>query len=193
MMFYHIGLFMCLFVLHHSLAFLNNDDSDPVETFQLRVTPAQVNRHTTDKMTLRCERNPKVTTEMHQIITMKIVKQSMTGWTVVAEQRIAETSPRVEGSVTASSQLMGDISNVFLQVNWDTIGRDNFGKFMCEVAGVDAQYNFVKENSSEIDIQESKIPVDYFVLLLKKTNIMAEELNETVQTEIQVLRKDLKI
>ena len=124
---------------------------------------------------------------------MKIVKQSKTGWSVVAEQRFAETKPRVEGSVTASSQLMGDISNVFLQVNWDTIGRDDFGKFMCEVAGVDAQYNFVKENSSEIDIQESKIPVDYFVLLLKKTNKMAEELNETIETEIPSLKKGLEV
>ena len=192
MMFYHIGLFMCLFVLHHSLASLNNDDSDRVETFQLTVTPAQVNRHTTDKMALRCERNPKVKTEMHQIFTMKIVKQSKTGWSVVAEQKIEETSPRVEGGVTASSQLMGDISSVFLQVNWDTIGSDNFGKFMCDVAGVDAQYNFVNGHSSEIDIQESKIPKDYFVLLLKKTNKMAEELNETIQTEIPSLKKGLE-
>ena len=192
MMFYHIGLFMCLFVLHRSLAFLNNDDSDSVETFQLTVTPAQVNRHTTDKMTLRCERNPKVKTEMHQVFTMKIVKQSKTGWSVVAEQRIEEASPRVEGSVTASSQLMGDISHVFLQVNWDTIGSDNFGKYMCDVAGVDAQYNFVKEHSSEIDIQEVKIPIDYFVRLSQKTNKMAEELNETIQTEIPSLKKGLK-
>ena len=192
MLLYQFSLLVSLLVLHNSLAFLNNDDSDPVETFQLTVSPAQVNRHTTDKMTLRCERNPKVKTEMHQIFTMKIVKQSKTGWSVVAEQRIEEDSARVEENVTASSQLMGDISNVFLQVNWDTIGSDNFGKFMCVVAGVDAQYNFVKEHSSEIDIHEVKIPIDYFVLLSKKTNKMAEELNETIQNEIPSLKKSLK-
>ena len=191
MVLYQIRLLVSLLVLHRSLAFLNNDDPDPVETFQLTVTPAQVNRHTTDKMTLHCERNPKVKTEIDQMFTMRIAKQSKTGWSVVAEQRFAETSPRVEGNVTASSQLTGDISNVFLQVTWDSIEKENFGKYMCDVMGADINYNVVKENSSEVDIYEAKIPIDYFVVLSQKTHKMTMELKETVNTEIPGLKQSV--
>ena len=121
MFLYRTGLLATLLVLHRSLAFLNTGldtdletvDPDPGKPFQLTVSPAQVNRYTTETMTLRCERNPKVNTDIDQIFTMKIVKQSKTGWSLVAEQRVAEDSPRVEGNVTASSDVTGDFSDVF--------------------------------------------------------------------------------
>ena len=200
MFLYRTGLLATLLVLHRSLAFLNTDlgtdletvDPDPGKPFQLTVSPAQVNRYTTETMTLRCERNPKVNTDIDQIVTMKIVKQSKTGWSLVAEQRVAEDSPRVEGNFTASSDVAGDISDVFLQVTWDGVERENFGKYMCEVLGADANYNVVKEKSLEIDIYEAKIPVDYFVDLSKKTHNMVLDLKETMNAEIPSLKKELE-
>ena len=165
MFLYRTGLLATLLVLHRSLAFLNTGldtdldtvDSVPGKPFQLMVSPAQVNRYTTETMTLRYERNPKVNTDIDQIVTMKIVKQSKTGWSLVAEQRFAEESPRVEENVTASADVAGDFSDVFLQVTWDRVERDNFGKYMCEVFGADANYNVVKEKSIEIDVMRHKI------------------------------------
>ena len=89
------------------------------------------------------------------MFTMRIAKQSKTGWSVVAEQRFAETSPRVEGNVTASSQLTGDISNVFLQVTWDSIEKENFGKYMCDAMGADINYNVVKVNTEIPGLKQS--------------------------------------
>ena len=84
------------------------------------------------------------------------------------------------------------MSYVFVQVTWDKLGSDNFGNFMCDVVRVDAFYNGVTKSSTEMDSNEFKILIDYFVFLSKKTNTMAVELKETTQTLIPRLKKGLE-
>ena len=137
--------------------------------FQLTVTPAQINRHTTKNVMLRCDRNLKVSSVLKQIFRMRIVHKTASGWSLVAEQRISEGNTRVEGNVTASASIAGDISKVFLQVSWGNIGNDSFGDYRCEVMGVDASFTVVTENSTETSILEAELPVEYFIGVAMET------------------------
>ena len=122
-------------VLHQVVSLPVLEDPDPARPFQLTVTPATINRYVDDHMTLRCDRNSLVQTELTQIFHISISKKSEIGWNLVAEQRARESRPRVERNSVASASIASDIPDVFLQVSWDNIGDENFGEFVCDVMG----------------------------------------------------------
>ncbi|KAK3765074.1 hypothetical protein RRG08_028497 [Elysia crispata] len=88
-----------LFVLHLGLAIPVQNVSDPRMPFQLTVSPPFVSRYTAQNMTLRCDRNPDVQTKMAEVSRIRILKQSTSGWDLVAEKRDIVSSPIVSLSV----------------------------------------------------------------------------------------------
>ena len=182
MMLQQVRLLAVLLVVHRGLAFLADHVSDPGKPFQLTVTPALVNMYTTEKMILRCDRNPKVETKIDHIFWMSIVKKSETGWNLVAEQRDSEDSPSVDGDGKASADITGDISKVFLEVVWDSIGNDSFGVFMCDVMGSDISLQPVMETSSELLLHEERNFKEHVTKLSKETKDTVHDLKKNYKS-----------
>ena len=171
-------LLSLVLMLHKGVAPVVAVDFEEVRHLRLTVTPARVDRHTSQNMTLRCERKPNLDTDLNQIFRMEIAKMSENGvWTAVAEQRVAEYSPRVVGDVTAVANITGN-SNVFLEVFWDKIGDGNFGDFWCYIIGDDGNLNIVVEKSNKISIMEPENQ-DAVVLLEERVESVEKKLNQS--------------
>ena len=180
-----------LFVLHLGLALLVQDVSDPRMPFQLTVSPPFVSRYTAHNMTLRCDRNPDVQTKMVEVSRIRILKQSTSGWDLVAEKRDIVSSPTVSGTALASASITSDISNVFLQVIWDKIEDDNFGVFKCYTMGFDAKANPVTESSTEVNIHEFHNVIGHVVGISNKAHRTMGDLKNSTVNEISQLKKKL--
>ena len=187
---YKLSLLACAAALYCALALPVQDGSDQEEPFQLTVNPKLVNRYTTKNMTLRCDHNPGVQTNMDEIFRMRIMKKSDAGWDFVAEQRDVVQTPSVTGHVRATANIRGVMSTVFLQVSWDTVGNDSFGVFRCDVTGFDAKANIVTESSSEVEIQEFQNFIGHFESLSKEAAEKVRELQNWTETEIFHLKQD---
>ena len=155
------------------------------------MTPALVNRYTAKNMTLRCDHNPGVQTEISQVFRIRILKKSTSGWSLVAEQRDNENSPRVTGNLTASANVNSGVSGAFLQVSWLDVGEDNFGVYICEVLGFDISNRLASVPSLELDIHEFEFPTEYFKSLSKETHDTVIALKKTTDSEIPSLKKDI--
>ncbi|GFS23912.1 apextrin-like protein 1 [Elysia marginata] len=182
---------LLVLVLQKGLTLPVQDVSDPSMPLQLIVTLALVNRYTAKTMRLRCEHNPSVPSKLDEIFIIRIFKQSTSGWDLVAGQQKLLTSPKVTGSVTASANVGGDISEVFLQVLWDTLGPDCFGVFKCNVMGFDSNGDTVTERSSIIQVQEFKNVIHYLIGLTKDTQEKMTEMEDFTDTEIARLNSGL--
>ena len=180
-----------LCVLHLGLALPVMDVSDPGMPFQLTVTPAFANRFTTNNMTLRCERNPSVQTKMAEISRMRILKQSYPGWDLIAEKRDILSSPTVSVDATASASVTSDIANIFLQVTWDNIDRDNFGVYKCEVMGFHLNAAAAMESSGTIQVDEGNNLVAHVLGISKDAQQHMEEIQKSTDTKIARLQKGL--
>ncbi|RUS84734.1 hypothetical protein EGW08_007521 [Elysia chlorotica] len=183
---------LSMMILHCALALPVEDGSVPNNDapFQLIVNPKLVNRFTTHNMTLLCEHNSNVQTRLDEIFRMRIVKKSETGWDMIAEQRDVVQNPSVNGNVRASANIKGDISTVFLQISWDTVGDASFGVFKCDVTGFDARANVVTESSPEFEIREFQNFIEHFENLSKETKMKVEELKNWTENEVYELKKD---
>ena len=190
-------VFSAMLVFQQSLAWTESNvtrtDANNLEAagpFQLTVSPAQVNRFSTDNLTLRCSRNTSVQTNMVQIFRMRILKKSEAGWTIVADQR-DKIKTAVEGNLTASAKIDGPVSNVFLQVTWDKIGDNSFGFYRCDVMGFDTQSNTVMESTYDVDVHESHAPDGFFVDLTKQTEEKILDLKEITEDKIVFLKDEV--
>ncbi|KAK3781125.1 hypothetical protein RRG08_037582 [Elysia crispata] len=180
-----------LLVLHLGLALPVQDVSDQGMPLQLTVSPPFVSRYTAQNMTLRCDRNPDVQTEMAEVSRIRILKQSTSGWDLVAEKRDIVSSPTVSGTALASAIITGDISNVFLQVIWDKVDDDNFGVFKCYAMGFDVIANPVTESSTEVDIHEFHNVIGHVVDISNKAHRTMGDLKNSTVDEISQLKKTL--
>ncbi|GFR84871.1 apextrin-like protein 1 [Elysia marginata] len=192
MILHKLSLLAFLLVLHRGLTLPVRDVSDPSMPLQLIVTPALVNRYTAKKMSLRCEHNPSAPSKLVEIFVMRILKLSTSGWDLVAEQQKLLTSPTVTRNVTASANIGGDISEVFLQVTWDTIGPDCFGVFKCNVVGFDSDGDAVTEKSSTIEVQEFKNFIHHLIGLSMDTQEKMIDMENFTDTEISRLNSGLQ-
>ncbi|GFR85709.1 hypothetical protein ElyMa_004181200 [Elysia marginata] len=120
------------------------------------VTPALVSWYTAKEMSLRCEHNPSVPTKVAEISRIRNVKKSPSGWDMVAEQRDNKDCPTAAGKVTASANTNGNISNVFIQATYDSIGPECFGLFKCQVIDLDVEGEPLTEKSSTTEVHEFK-------------------------------------
>ncbi|KAK3789725.1 hypothetical protein RRG08_036018 [Elysia crispata] len=143
-------------------------------------------------MTLRCDRNSKVQTNIIKIFCMRIVKKDNSSWNLVAEQRDLQDFPAVEENLTALAKIEGDTSNAFLQVSWEDVSDNNFGVFQCDVTGYDYKLNIIIERTSEIDIQESEVPNKYLVNLFQNAQEAVLDLQKFFDTEIFNVESRLK-
>ncbi|GFS20650.1 apextrin-like protein [Elysia marginata] len=184
MILHQLNLLAFLLVLHQGLTLPVHDVSDPSMPFQLTVTPALVNRYTAKKMSLRCEHNPSVPTKVAEISRIRIVKKSTSGWDMVAEQRDNEDSPTAVGNITASANTNGEISNVFIQATYNTIGPDCFGVFKCQVIGLDVKDEPVSEKSSTIEVHEFKNFIHHLIGLSMDTQEKMLEMENFTDTQI---------
>ena len=186
-----VALIVAVLVIHSSFVFLVTGVSTPETPFQLNVTPALVNRYTAKNMTLRCDHNPGVQTEISQVFRIRILKKSTSGWSLVAEQRDNENSPRVTGNLTASATVNSGVSGAFLQVSWLDVGEDNFGVYICEDLAFDISNRLASVPSLELDIHEFEFPTEYFESLSKETHDTVIALKKTTDSEIPSLKKDI--
>ncbi|GFS09622.1 apextrin-like protein 1 [Elysia marginata] len=184
MILYQVRFFAFLLVLHRGLTLPVQDVSDPSMPFQVTLTPALVNRYTAKEMSLRCERNPSVPTKLAEIYRMRIVKQSTSGWDLVAEQRELLASPTVIENVTASANIRGAITDVFLEVTWNTIGPQCFGVFKCQVMGFDDKDEVLTERSSTLEVYEFKNFIHHLIVLSVDSKEKLLEMKNFTDTEI---------
>ena len=140
-------------------------------------------------MTLRCDRNLDVQTEMAKVSRIRILKQSTSGWDLVAEKRDNEDTTTVSRTASTSAIITGDISNVFLKVIWDKVDDDNFGVFKCYAMGFDAKANPVTENSAEVDIREFHKVIRHVVDISNKAHRKIGDLKKSTADEISQLKK----
>lgn len=176
----------------HGVAIPVHDVSDPDMPFQVKITPAFVNRITSQSMTLRCERNINVETRLAEIFRMRLVKQSASGWDLVAEQRDNEASPTVSGNLTAFANVRGDISGVFIEASWNSIGDDSFGVFKCDVTGFDALDDVIVESSSLIEVFEFKNFIHHLISVSKEAQENVEEMKNVTNTEFARLNNKMQ-
>ena len=190
MIVYQVVLFASLLVLYRGLALHANHDSDPARPFLLAVSPGPLaNLYLAGNLTLRCDRNANVPTKIAQIFRMRIVKKSLSGWSLVAEQRDNEFSPRVHGNNSASAHVTGDVSGAFLETTWDNVQFKNFGLFVCDVMGVDSRYKATVEYSSELYVDEFEVSKEYFINLSMETREAVSELKKRTEDEISALKR----
>ncbi|GFS15181.1 apextrin [Elysia marginata] len=194
MILHQAGLLVSLLVLalQRGLALPVQDVSDPSLPFQLTVTPALVTRYTAKEMSLRCEHNPDVPTQLTNIFRMRIVKQSTSVWELVAEQRELLARPTVAGNITASANINGTISNAFLHVAYPSIGPDCFGVFKCEATGFDGKDEVLTERSSTIAVHEFKNFIHHLIGLSVDTQENVLEMENFTDTEIARLDNGLQ-
>ena len=183
--------FLIFLVSHLGLALPIQDVSHSEMPFRLTVTPEFVSRHTTNNMTLRCERNLSVQTKMVEIFRIRILKQSASGWDLIAEKRDNVDFPTVTGAAVASANISGDITNVFLQATWDNIENDSFGVFTCYAMGFDVKAYPVMESSAEIDVHETQSLVAHAGGLSNATHSKLEDLVKWNIDEISELKRNL--
>ena len=186
---YQVSLLACMLVFHPALAQTVESISDPARPFQLTVSPALVNRYTSESMSLRCARTPGVETRMAHIFRMRIIKQTGSGWSVVAEQRDVDARPAVYGDMAAAGDLTGDVADAFLEMSWEQVADDNFGVYKCDIMGFDAQHNFIIERTAADDVQESDAPDEYLVKLSQETQEKVSDLKKATEVEIPLLKK----
>ncbi|GFS00619.1 apextrin [Elysia marginata] len=193
MVLHQLSLLASLLVLHRGLTLPVPGVSDPRLPLQLTVTPALVNRYSAKKMSLRCEHNPRVPTELVEIFRIRIFKQSTSGWDLVAEQRDSLTRPTVTGSSTAAlANVQGEISDAFLQVSWDTLGPDCFGVFKCNVIGSDSNADAVIEKSATLEVSEFKNFIHHLIGLSRDTQDKMKEMENFTDTEIARLNSGFR-
>ncbi|GFR67813.1 apextrin [Elysia marginata] len=193
MILHQFSLLTSLLVLHPGVSLPVQDVSDPSMPFQLTVTPALVNRYTAKKMSVRCEHNVNVPTKLVEIFRIRIVKQSTSGWDLVAEQRDNEDSPTVTGNVTALANSKGEISQVFLQLTYDNIGPDCFGVYKCEVIGFDVASAALTERSSTLEVFESKNFINHLIGVSEDTQEKVQEMKNVTEAKIASLETNLSI
>ena len=194
----HISMIQCqafllasLLVLQRGLALPARDVTSQESPFQLRVTPAVINRHSAEEMTLRCDHNSAGQTSLIDVLSLRIVKKSGSVWDVIAEQKDTEDHPTAEKGVTASANIKGDISTFFLQTRWDTVEEESFGVFRCDVTGYDINAMVVTESSPEVAIYDIGNVIGHFVSVANKTKERVKELKNWTEVEISQLKTGL--
>ncbi|GFR78726.1 apextrin [Elysia marginata] len=115
---------------------------------------------------------------------MRIVKQSTSGWDLVAEQRELLASPTVIENVTASANIRGAITDVFLEVTCNTIGPECFGVFKCQVMGFDHKDEVLTERSSTLEVYEFKNFIHHLIALSVDSQEKMLEMENFTDTEI---------
>ena len=186
-----IILITSLLVFPQDLALSKENANRLVRPFELTVTPTHVNRFASKSMNLRCAHNSSAETKMVRVFRMRILKKSESGWKSIADQRDM-LDPVVEGDMTVVSSISDDTADAFLEVYWNNVSEDNFGVFMCDVMGFDAEFVTMTENSYEIDFQESDAPDEFFVNLSKETREQITDLKESTDEEMLLLKRRLR-
>ncbi|GFS03889.1 apextrin-like protein [Elysia marginata] len=192
MILHQLSLLASLLVLQRGFTLPVHGVSDPGLPLQLTVTPAMVNRYSAKQMSLRCEHNPSISTKLAKVFIIRILRQTTSGWDFLAEQRDNEVSPKVSGNVAASGNVQGDISDVFLQVSWDTLGPDCFGVFKCNMVGFDANDDAVTERSSKLEIDEFKNFIHHLIGLSMDTQERMLEMENFTDTAITRLNSGVQ-
>ncbi|GFR98474.1 apextrin-like protein 2 [Elysia marginata] len=188
-----VRMFLLLLIVHQSVGLFAEQRSRPGRPFQLVSILPLVNRDTASSMTLRCERNMDIRTEMAHIFRMRIVKKSASGWDLIAEKRDNEDkTTAMVGNLTASANVTGSVSNAFLETVWADVNKDTFGLFMCDVMGLDDSNQVVVEASTEVDILESELPTRYFESLSIKARDLLTALKERIESESQFCNESLQ-
>ncbi|GFS25504.1 hypothetical protein ElyMa_001689100 [Elysia marginata] len=184
---YQLSLLALLLVSHQGLTLPVQNGSDPSIPFQLTVTPALCNRYTPKNISLRCESNPSVPNTLTQIFRTRIVKKSLSGWDLIAEQRDNEDSPTVVGNVKATGNTKGALSDVFLEISCHSTKPDCFGTFRCEVIGSDVKENSAMVSSSSLEVDEFYNLMYYLVNASEDTQEKVQEMENFIDTEIAKL------
>ncbi|GFR58616.1 hypothetical protein ElyMa_000035600 [Elysia marginata] len=192
MIVYQLGLLVFLLVSQHGLTSPVQNGSDRSIPFQLTVTPSLANRYTPKNMSLRCESNRSVLNTFTQIFRTRIVKKSLSGWDLIAEQRDNEDSPTVVGNIKATGNTKGALSNVFLEISCNSTKPDCFGIFRCEVIGSDVKDNSAMVSSSSLEVNEFNNLIYYLVNASADTQENVQEIENFMDTEVAKLNGGCK-
>ncbi|GFR69807.1 MACPF domain-containing protein 2 [Elysia marginata] len=184
---YQLSLLALLLVSHQGLTLSVQNGSDPSIPFQLIVTPALANRYTPKNISLRCESNPSVPNTLTQIFRTRIVKKSLSGWDLIAEQRDNEDTPTVVGNVSATGNTKGALSNVFLEISCNPTKPDCFGIFRCEVIGSDVTDKSAMVSSSIIEVDEFNNLLYHLVNVSADTQEKGQDMENFIDTKISKL------
>ncbi|GFS05942.1 apextrin [Elysia marginata] len=152
MILHQVSLLACLLVFHRGLTLPVHHVSDPSMPFLLSVILAPVERYSANKLSLRCEPNPGVPAELAGIFRMGILKESSSGWEMIAQQRDNEDRPTAVRNFAAVGNIKGDISGIFLQVSCDAVEPECFGVFKCFAVGFDSNVDVKALRSSTLEV-----------------------------------------